>query len=338
MADDALLADLAGYLEAEGSEGKDDNDPSPTLRREGNRKLLSELRLLSIDIRFLAYSSIRIIVCLATTDLENDSEPTLLNLVGWGQADYAEEDVASHLSPQKVGAFTGTPEQSSRSARRHSRSRQIHGVYRDTPAGNDPLHVTPNPLTTAPTHLSLCLSSLSAPVLSAKPSPSPHATRMPSKSPRKALKPREHVVQGRQMDLDVEALSKAPSPSARTPDSVIGPSNDESVLVLWVPPVRCELGKAKRKMGEETTTILAIFRASQSASTSHAFAHGGYSRPGRRLYVVTCKFSRADIYYIYDNTGLEIRAGDLVITEGDHGCDPTYSSPTCLTDNHTSFI
>ncbi|KAF2649829.1 hypothetical protein K491DRAFT_610015 [Lophiostoma macrostomum CBS 122681] len=61
--------------------------------------------------------------------------------------------------------------------------------------------------------------------------------------------------------------------------------------------------------------------ASQSASTSHAFAHGGYSRPGRRLYVVTFKCSRADIYYIYDNTGLEIRAGDLVITEGDRGCD-----------------
>lgn len=44
-------------------------------------------------------------------------------------------------------------------------------------------------------------------------------------------------------------------------------------------------------------------------------------RPGRRLFVVTFKCSRADIYYLYDNTGLEIRAGDLVITEGDRGCD-----------------
>jgi hypothetical protein len=61
--------------------------------------------------------------------------------------------------------------------------------------------------------------------------------------------------------------------------------------------------------------------ASQSASTSHAYAHGSYARPGRRLYVVTFKCSRADIYYTYDNTGLEIRAGDLVITEGDRGCD-----------------
>lgn len=44
-------------------------------------------------------------------------------------------------------------------------------------------------------------------------------------------------------------------------------------------------------------------------------------RPGRRLFVVTFKCSRADIYYLYDNTGLEIRRGDLVITEGDRGGD-----------------
>ena len=44
-------------------------------------------------------------------------------------------------------------------------------------------------------------------------------------------------------------------------------------------------------------------------------------RAGRRLFVVTFKCSRADIYYLYDNTGLEIRRGDLVIVEGDRGCD-----------------
>lgn len=47
--------------------------------------------------------------------------------------------------------------------------------------------------------------------------------------------------------------------------------------------------------------------------------HGRSS--GRRLYIVTFKCSRADIYYTYENTGLEIRPGDLVITEGDRGCD-----------------
>ncbi|KAF2706460.1 PSP1-domain-containing protein [Pleomassaria siparia CBS 279.74] len=44
-------------------------------------------------------------------------------------------------------------------------------------------------------------------------------------------------------------------------------------------------------------------------------------RPGRRLFIVTFKCSRADIYYLFDNTGLEVRCGDLVIVEGDRGCD-----------------
>jgi hypothetical protein len=44
-------------------------------------------------------------------------------------------------------------------------------------------------------------------------------------------------------------------------------------------------------------------------------------RTGRRLYIVSFKCSRADIYYTYENTGLELRAGDLVITEGDRGVD-----------------
>lgn len=47
----------------------------------------------------------------------------------------------------------------------------------------------------------------------------------------------------------------------------------------------------------------------------------GYGRPGRRIYVVQFKCSRSDIYYLYENTGLEIRVGDLVIVEGDRGHD-----------------
>ncbi|KAF2690132.1 hypothetical protein K458DRAFT_99099 [Lentithecium fluviatile CBS 122367] len=46
-----------------------------------------------------------------------------------------------------------------------------------------------------------------------------------------------------------------------------------------------------------------------------------FGRPGRRLFVVAFKCSRAEIYFIYDNTGLEVRPGDLVIVEGDRGCD-----------------
>jgi hypothetical protein len=46
-----------------------------------------------------------------------------------------------------------------------------------------------------------------------------------------------------------------------------------------------------------------------------------FGRPNRKLYVVAFKCSRAEVYFIYDNTGLEVRPGDLVIVEGDRGCD-----------------
>jgi len=46
-----------------------------------------------------------------------------------------------------------------------------------------------------------------------------------------------------------------------------------------------------------------------------------FGRPNRQYHVVTFKCSRADIYYTWDNTGLEIRVGDLVIVEGDRGHD-----------------
>ncbi|KAF2465528.1 PSP1-domain-containing protein [Lindgomyces ingoldianus] len=58
-----------------------------------------------------------------------------------------------------------------------------------------------------------------------------------------------------------------------------------------------------------------------SATGNPYFIPSAYGRPARRLFVVTFKCSRADIYYLYANTGLEIRRGDLVITEGDRGCD-----------------
>jgi hypothetical protein len=55
--------------------------------------------------------------------------------------------------------------------------------------------------------------------------------------------------------------------------------------------------------------------------TNNYAAQPTMGRPGRRYYVVTFKCSRPDIFYQYDNTGLELREGDLVICEGDRGCD-----------------
>ena len=45
------------------------------------------------------------------------------------------------------------------------------------------------------------------------------------------------------------------------------------------------------------------------------------SRPSRCLFVVTFKRSRAGIYYLEGDAGIDIRHGDLVIVEGDRGCD-----------------
>ncbi|PVH94300.1 hypothetical protein DM02DRAFT_196312 [Periconia macrospinosa] len=58
-----------------------------------------------------------------------------------------------------------------------------------------------------------------------------------------------------------------------------------------------------------------------SATPNPYTVPSGLGRPGRRIYVVAFKCSRADIFYTYDNTGLEIRRGDLVVCEGDRGVD-----------------
>lgn len=43
--------------------------------------------------------------------------------------------------------------------------------------------------------------------------------------------------------------------------------------------------------------------------------------PRRALYIVTFKCSRADVFYLMENTGLTLRLGDLVIVEADRGLD-----------------
>jgi hypothetical protein len=46
-----------------------------------------------------------------------------------------------------------------------------------------------------------------------------------------------------------------------------------------------------------------------------------YSRPAKILYIVSFKCKRADIFYIPENTGLQVKGGDTVIVEGDRGQD-----------------
>ena len=47
----------------------------------------------------------------------------------------------------------------------------------------------------------------------------------------------------------------------------------------------------------------------------------GGGRPRKQLFIVSFKCSRVDVFYLLDNTGLFIKAGDIVIVEADRGQD-----------------
>jgi len=51
--------------------------------------------------------------------------------------------------------------------------------------------------------------------------------------------------------------------------------------------------------------------------------HNGHSqpRPNQLLYVVTFKAYRAEVFYVQEGTGLQVKPGDLVIVEADRGTD-----------------
>ncbi|KAL6717467.1 hypothetical protein ACLMJK_005382 [Lecanora helva] len=48
---------------------------------------------------------------------------------------------------------------------------------------------------------------------------------------------------------------------------------------------------------------------------------GHAGRPNQLLYMVTFKAQRADVFYVQEGTGLQVRKGDLVIVEADRGAD-----------------
>ena len=50
-------------------------------------------------------------------------------------------------------------------------------------------------------------------------------------------------------------------------------------------------------------------------------AGGDQMRPRKLLFIVSFKCSRVEVFYLLDNTGLEIREGDIVIVEADRGQD-----------------
>ena len=61
------------------------------------------------------------------------------------------------------------------------------------------------------------------------------------------------------------------------------------------------------------------YMQSQYARPQH-FGHA-QTRPNQLLYMVTFKAQRADVFYVQEGTGLQVRKGDLVIVEADRGAD-----------------
>ena len=61
--------------------------------------------------------------------------------------------------------------------------------------------------------------------------------------------------------------------------------------------------------------------ATNNNTNNMAGAFGQAGRPRRLLYIVSFKCSRVDVFYLLDNTGLEVREGDIVIVEADRGQD-----------------
>ena len=54
------------------------------------------------------------------------------------------------------------------------------------------------------------------------------------------------------------------------------------------------------------------------------------SRSNQLLYMVTFKAQRADVFYVQNGTGLQVRKGDLVIVEADRGADLGTVASECL--------
>ncbi|KAL9113253.1 MAG: hypothetical protein Q9227_002588 [Pyrenula ochraceoflavens] len=81
-------------------------------------------------------------------------------------------------------------------------------------------------------------------------------------------------------------------------------------------------GEEPNRMVESVLSPAPPFPAHDSArgySQHTGTPHQGYRN--QPLYIVTFKASRAEVFYVQEGTGLDIKAGDLVIVEADRGTD-----------------
>lgn len=75
--------------------------------------------------------------------------------------------------------------------------------------------------------------------------------------------------------------------------------------------------------GAEMTGAPASLHQAYNVPSAYGRPHSGLAQPhqNQRLYIVTFKCHRADVFYIQEDTGLQVNPGNLVIVEADRGTD-----------------
>lgn len=83
------------------------------------------------------------------------------------------------------------------------------------------------------------------------------------------------------------------------------------------------IAPAMRSQMESSQSPVSTVNSHASSFHHQGAPHGIFSRPSQDtlLYLVSFKCARAEVYYVADNTGLEVKEGDLVIVEADRGHD-----------------
>ena len=61
-------------------------------------------------------------------------------------------------------------------------------------------------------------------------------------------------------------------------------------------------------------------------------------RPRKMLYIVSFKCSRVGVFYLLDNTGLQVSEGDMVIVEADRGQDLGVVQHACITQEEARTL
>lgn len=135
------------------------------------------------------------------------------------------------------------------------------------------------------------------------------------------------------------SISSVDSHSAATPRGIEG-DHDGGYANINDYPNRELICRPTSAYAELTSLLEAYFSREQAlrgdgssgipASFSQYAMPNGYGRPpsilshahqNQLLYIVAFKCSRADVFYIQEDTGLQVKQGDLVIVEADRGTD-----------------